>query len=47
MCDLANDLRDATAEYQVSSSVAHVGEPTHDEVYSLRSRTLYSSRTVN
>jgi hypothetical protein len=43
VCNLADDLRDVIAEYQVSNDVVHAEWLTHDEVYSWRSRTQYLS----
>lgn len=47
-CDLADDLRDAIVEYQVSTSIEmHAGWFTHDAVYSLRNRRQFTNRTVD
>ena len=47
VCNLADDIRDAIAEYQVSDSVVHAVCLAHDEVNSLHNRTQYLNRTPN
>ena len=47
VCDLADDLRDAIVEYQVSGVLVHILRFTHGEVYSLHNRKRSTCRTAN